>query len=63
MDHDAHHYCNKPMRCPSCIRRFWTWAQSHTRGRVPKATPEGPLVLRGGRAVHCMPIRKPTKLA
>jgi hypothetical protein len=19
----CHHYCNEPMRCPSCVRRFW----------------------------------------
>ena len=30
------HYCNAPLRCPTCIRRFWAWAQQHTRGRVPK---------------------------
>lgn len=29
------HYCNEPMRCPTCNRRFYAWAQSHTRGRAP----------------------------
>jgi len=29
----CHHYCNEPLRCPECIRRFYTWAQSHTHGR------------------------------
>jgi hypothetical protein len=33
------HYCNESLRCPSCIRRFWVWAQNHTRGRVPKGKP------------------------
>jgi hypothetical protein len=27
------HYCNEPLRCPVCIRRFWLWVQQHTRGR------------------------------
>lgn len=31
------HYCNAPLRCPTCIRRFWQWAQSHTRGRAPRS--------------------------
>ena len=26
------HACNNPLTCPECIRRFWKWAQSHTRG-------------------------------
>jgi hypothetical protein len=29
----CHHYCNEPLRCPECIRRFWKWAENHTRGR------------------------------
>jgi hypothetical protein len=29
----CHHYCNEPLRCPECVRRFWMWAQNHTRGR------------------------------
>lgn len=27
------HFHNEPIRCPTCIRRFWKWAQMHTRGR------------------------------
>ena len=30
--HDGTHYCASPMTCPACARRFWTWAQQHTRG-------------------------------
>lgn len=26
----CHHYCNT-MRCPECARRFWKWAENHTR--------------------------------
>lgn len=29
----CHHYCNNPLRCPECVRRFWKWAENHTRGR------------------------------
>ena len=41
----CHHYCNEPLRCPECVRRFWKWAESHTRGRLKadvggKVTPE-----------------------
>lgn len=32
----CHHYCNEPLRCPECVKRFWKWAENHTRGRVPK---------------------------
>jgi len=28
----CHHYCNEPLRCPSCNKRFWQWAQQHTHG-------------------------------
>lgn len=27
------HACNEPLRCPECIRRFWQWAENHTRGK------------------------------
>jgi hypothetical protein len=30
------------LACPVCARRFWKWAENHTRGRVPKANPKGP---------------------
>jgi hypothetical protein len=36
------HACNNPLTCPECIRRFWLWAQSHTRGRVPKSSVSAP---------------------
>lgn len=36
------HYCNEPLRCPHCIRRFWAWAQGWTRGRPPKAGEAAP---------------------
>jgi hypothetical protein len=26
----CHHYCNEPLRCPECQRRFWQWAQART---------------------------------
>jgi hypothetical protein len=29
----AAHGCNNPLACPECIRRFWKWAENHTRGR------------------------------
>jgi hypothetical protein len=29
------HYCNEPLRCPRCIRRFYQWAERHTQGRIP----------------------------
>lgn len=32
----CHHYCNNPLACPECVRRFWKWAEQHTRGRAPK---------------------------
>jgi len=35
----CHHYCNCPMSCPECIRRFYKWAQSHTYGRKGAAGP------------------------
>ena len=27
----CHHYCNDPLTCPECIRRFWTWAENYSR--------------------------------
>jgi hypothetical protein len=27
----CHHYCNCELSCPECVRRFWEWAQNHTR--------------------------------
>lgn len=33
----CHHYCNEPLRCPECVKRFWKWAEQHTRGRPPGA--------------------------
>jgi hypothetical protein len=33
----CHHYCNEPLRCPECVRRFWKWAENHTRGRKQSA--------------------------
>jgi hypothetical protein len=27
------HYCNNEIGCQACQRRFWQWAQQHTRGR------------------------------
>lgn len=32
----CNHFCNAPLRCRTCIARFWKWAQNHTRGRAPK---------------------------
>lgn len=32
----CHHYCTDPMVCIECIRRFWKWAENHTRGRRNK---------------------------
>jgi hypothetical protein len=37
-----HHYCNCELRCPECIRRFWKWAENHTRARAPKTGVAGP---------------------
>ncbi len=34
----CHHYCNCELTCPECIRRFWKWAENHTRGRKPKGS-------------------------
>lgn len=33
------HFCNCELRCPVCIRRFWVWAEMHTRGRAPGREP------------------------
>jgi hypothetical protein len=30
------------MRCPVCARRFWKWAENHTRARAPKTGVKGP---------------------
>lgn len=27
------HFCNCELRCPVCVRRFWKWAENHTRAR------------------------------
>ena len=24
----CHHYCNNPLACPECVKRFWKWAES-----------------------------------
>ena len=37
----CHHFCNEPLRCPSCIRRFWKWAENHTRGKAKRKRHEG----------------------
>ncbi len=36
----CHHYCNCELSCPHCIRRFWQWAEMHTRGQPPKSKGE-----------------------
>jgi hypothetical protein len=45
----CHHYCNT-LYCPHCIRRFWKWAENHTRfqragpsfyGPITGASPSG----------------------
>lgn len=38
----CHHYCNEPLRCSECVRRFWKWAENHTRPRKPEAGVVGP---------------------
>jgi len=30
---ECHHYCNEPLRCWSCIRRFWAWAEARTNSK------------------------------
>lgn len=30
------HFCNT-LNCATCIRRFWKWAENHTRGMGPRA--------------------------
>ncbi len=35
----CHHFCNNPMACPECVRRFYQWAQSHTHGPKDKTGP------------------------
>lgn len=40
----CHHYCNEPLHCSECIRRFWQWAERHTcyvSKRVAKKFPSG----------------------
>jgi hypothetical protein len=32
----CHHFCNNPLMCPECQKRFWKWAQSHTNGPKKK---------------------------
>lgn len=34
----CHHYCNM-LYCPECIRRFWQWAQHHTRSKGKRKGP------------------------
>lgn len=31
----CHHYCNAPLRCPTCVRRFWRWLEKRTNS-MPK---------------------------
>ena len=31
-----HHYCNT-IACPECVKRFYKWAENHTRGK-PKGS-------------------------
>lgn len=33
----CNHYCNEPMRCPECAKRFWAWAEHFTASRGKKA--------------------------
>lgn len=35
----CHHYCNNPLRCPECIKRFWRWLEQWTNnaGRSKRA--------------------------
>jgi hypothetical protein len=38
------HFHTDPLRCWTCARRFWKWAENHTRGRGSrgkKLTPDG----------------------
>ena len=30
---ECHHFCNNPLRCPECAKRFWKWAEQHSNGR------------------------------
>lgn len=39
------HYCNEPLRCPSCIRRFWAWLEQWSRGRVPGRNQRQPTIV------------------
>lgn len=32
----CHHFCNEPLRCPECIRRFWVWVHQHTNGKASR---------------------------
>jgi hypothetical protein len=34
----CHHYCNT-LYCPECIRRFWKWAENHTRSKGKRKGP------------------------
>jgi hypothetical protein len=36
----CHHYCNNPMTCAECIRRFYRWAENWTRGRKDATGPQ-----------------------
>ena len=38
------HYCNAPLRCPECVRRFWRWLERYTAG--PAKAQEGPKTAR-----------------
>jgi hypothetical protein len=38
----CHHYCNEPLRCPTCIRRFWAWASARTNSPPPRRYAGGP---------------------
>jgi hypothetical protein len=36
------HFCNCELTCPVCVRRFWQWAENHTRGRPRQRRGEQP---------------------
>lgn len=51
------HFCNEPLRCPECVRRFWIWAERHTQGVAASPDTCDP---RGGLSFYVAAAKKET---
>lgn len=41
MVNNCHHFCNEPLRCPTCVRRFWKWAEARTNSQPGRRVRNG----------------------